>query len=185
MLLYVKRNFEDVIKDLNLWEILLVRACLVALMERICLKCGKSGFNSVIWSSNTLATWCEELTHWKRPWCWERLRAGGEGATELVGWRHCLNGHGFGWTLGVGDGQGGLACCSSWGHKESDMTEWLNWTEMIRFPSLFSLYLSLYVTLRFDIPMNFTWQNKDEYTKQPKLTCQKKMRQLHGESEYI
>ena len=48
MLLYVKRNFEDVIKDLNLWEILLVRACLVALMERICLKCGKSGFNSVI-----------------------------------------------------------------------------------------------------------------------------------------
>ena len=32
-----------------------------------------------IWSSNTLATWCEELTHWKRPWCWERLKAGGEG----------------------------------------------------------------------------------------------------------
>ena len=31
------------------------------------------------WSSNILATWCEELTHWKRPWCWERLRAGGEG----------------------------------------------------------------------------------------------------------
>ena len=31
------------------------------------------------WNSNTLATWCEELTHWKRPWCWERLRAGGEG----------------------------------------------------------------------------------------------------------
>ena len=34
------------------------------------------------WSSNTLATWCKELTHWKRPWCWERLRAGGEGAPE-------------------------------------------------------------------------------------------------------
>ena len=32
-----------------------------------------------IWNSNTWATWCEELTHWKRPWCWERLRAGGEG----------------------------------------------------------------------------------------------------------
>ena len=36
------------------------------------------------------------------------------------------NGHGFGWTPGVGDGQGGLACCGSWGHKESDMTELLN-----------------------------------------------------------
>ena len=45
---------------------------------------------------------------------------------EMVGWHHRLNGHGFGWTLGVGDGQGGLACCGSWGHKESDTTEWLN-----------------------------------------------------------
>ena len=40
-----------------------------------------------------------------------------------------LNGHGFGWTPGVDDGQGGLVCCSSWVHKESDMTAWLNWTE--------------------------------------------------------
>ena len=47
-----------------------------------------------------------------------------------VGWQHRLNGHGFGWTLGVGDGQGGLACCSLWGHKESDTTERLNWTEL-------------------------------------------------------
>ena len=43
-------------------------------------------------NSNTLATWCEELTHLKRPWCWERLRAGG----EVVGWHHWLNGHEFG-----------------------------------------------------------------------------------------
>ena len=48
---------------------------------------------------------------------------------EMVGWHHQLNGRGFGWTLGVGDGQGGLACCSSWGRKESDTTEQLNWTE--------------------------------------------------------
>ena len=47
---------------------------------------------------------------------------------EMFGWHHRLDGHGFGWTPGVGDGQGGLACCGSWGHKESDMTEWLNWT---------------------------------------------------------
>ena len=49
---------------------------------------------------------------------------------EMVGWHHQLNGHEFGWILGVGDGQGGLVCCSSWGRKESDMTERteLNWT---------------------------------------------------------
>ena len=46
---------------------------------------------------------------------------------EMVGWHHRLNEHGFGWTPGVGVGQGGLACCSSWGRKESDTTEWLNW----------------------------------------------------------
>ena len=49
---------------------------------------------------------------------------------EMVRWHHRLNGHGFGWTLGVGDGQEGLVCCSSWGHKELDMTERLNWTEI-------------------------------------------------------
>ena len=46
---------------------------------------------------------------------------------EMVGWHHRLDGHGFWWTLGAGDGQGGLACCGSWGHKESDTTEQLNW----------------------------------------------------------
>ena len=49
---------------------------------------------------------------------------------EMVGWHHRHNGCGFEWTVGVGDGQGGLACCSSWGRKESDMTEWMNWTEL-------------------------------------------------------
>ena len=47
----------------------------------------------------------------------------------MVGWHHWLNGQEFGWTLGVGNGQGGLACCGSWGRKELDMTEWLNWTD--------------------------------------------------------
>ena len=95
----------------------------------------KSTLNSLwkdwYWSSNTLAIWCEELTHWKRPWCWERLRAG-EGATEdeMVGWHHWFNGHEFGWTPEVGNGEGGLACCGSWGRKESDTTEWLNSTEL-------------------------------------------------------
>ena len=50
---------------------------------------------------------------------------GEKGTTEdeIVGWYHRLSGHGFGWTLGVGDGQGGLVCCDSWGRKESDTTE--------------------------------------------------------------
>ena len=48
---------------------------------------------------------------------------------EMVGWHHQLNGHGFGYTPGVGDGQGGLLYCSPWGHKESDTTERLNWTD--------------------------------------------------------
>ena len=55
-----------------------------------------------------------------------------EGTTEdeMAGWHHWLDGCEFEWTLGVGDGQGGLACCDSWGHKESDTTERLNWTEL-------------------------------------------------------
>ena len=44
----------------------------------------------------------------------------------MVGWHHQLDGHGFGWTPGVGDGQGGLMCCSSWGRKELGTTEQLN-----------------------------------------------------------
>ena len=49
---------------------------------------------------------------------------------EMVGWHHWLDAHEFGWTPGVGDGQGGLVCCDSWGRKELDMTERLNWTEL-------------------------------------------------------
>ena len=45
---------------------------------------------------------------------------------EMVEWHHHLNVHGFGWTPGVGDGQGGLACCGSRGHKQSDITDRLN-----------------------------------------------------------
>ena len=47
---------------------------------------------------------------------------------EMAGWHHWLDGRESGWTPGVGDGHGGLVCCDSWGRKELDMTEWLNWT---------------------------------------------------------
>ena len=49
---------------------------------------------------------------------------------EMAGWHHWLDGHESEWTPGDGDGQGGLECCSSWGHKESYTTEQLNWTEL-------------------------------------------------------
>ena len=51
---------------------------------------------------------------------------------EMVGMHHWLNGHGFRWTLGVGDRHRGLECCGSWGHKGWDTAEWLNWTELNR-----------------------------------------------------
>ena len=62
---------------------------------------------------------------------------------EMAGWHHWLNRHGFGWTPGVGDGQGGLVCCGSWGRKESDMTERLNWTTSRFLYSLSSCFTCL------------------------------------------
>ena len=63
---------------------------------------------------------------------------------EMVGWHHWHSGHGFGWILGVGDGQGGLACCSSSGCKESDLTEWLNWTHSVVLrPAVWSSLVSI------------------------------------------
>ena len=63
---------------------------------------------------------------------WERRRRRKKGTVEdeMVGWHHQLNGHEFEQVPGVGDGQGGLVCCSPWGRKESDTTEQLNGTEL-------------------------------------------------------
>ena len=72
---------------------------------------------------------------------------------EMVGWHYRHNGHGFGWTPGVGDRQGGLACCSSWGHKESDTTEWLNWTENIYF-----IVIGLWIAYSFLKQFIFDWR---------------------------
>ena len=73
-------------------------------------------------------TWCKEPTHWKRPWCWERLkgrrRRGPE--DEMIRHHHRLNWQEFEETLGVGDGQGSLACCSPWGGN--DQTRLSAWT---------------------------------------------------------
>ena len=80
------------------------------------------------WNSSTLATWCKELTHVKRPWSWERLKQKkGMTVDEMVGWHHRLNE--FEQALRVGNGQGTLPYSSPCGRKESDTTEQLNWTE--------------------------------------------------------
>ena len=83
------------------------------------------------WNSNTLATWCKELTHLKRPWCWERLKAGGEGDDR--GWDGWMASP-TRWTwVWVGSGSwrwtGKPGVLQSWGCKESDTTEWFSWTE--------------------------------------------------------
>ena len=62
---------------------------------------------------------------------------------EMAGWHHGLDGREIEWTPGVGDGQGGLACCSSLGHKELDMTAWLSWTELNWTESFMSVSLAL------------------------------------------
>ena len=88
-------------------------------LEGLMLKLKLKYFGHLMWRT----------AHWKRPWCWERLKVGGEGDSR--GWD--------GWMASptqwvwVGDGQGGLVCCSPWGCKESHMTEWLNWTESSNF----------------------------------------------------
>ena len=70
---------------------------------------------------------------WKDPDSGKDWRQEEKGMTEneMVGWHHWFNGHGFGKTPGVGDGQGGLVCCDSWSHKELDRTERLNWTVLL------------------------------------------------------
>ena len=86
--------------------------------------------------AETPIIWPPDVKNWL---IWKDLDAGidwgqeekGTTEDEMVGWHHWLSGHEFGWTPGVGDGQGGLACWGSWGHKELNTTEGqLNWTEL-------------------------------------------------------
>ena len=87
--------------------------------------------------AETLILWLPDAKSW---FIWKDPDAGkdwgqeekGMTEDEMAGWHHWLDGHGFGWTLGVGDGQGGLVCCGSWGRKESDTAEWLIWTVYLK-----------------------------------------------------
>ena len=92
----------------------------------------------ILWPSD-VKNWLVEDPYVGKDWEWEEK---GMAEDEMVGWHHWLDGHGFGWTPGVGDGQGGLVCCISWGCKESDTTEQLNWSELdgiVVFPTFFNL----------------------------------------------
>ena len=92
------------------------------------------GETSILWPPHAYSWFIGKDPDAGRDWGQEEK---GTTEDEIVGWHHRLDGHEFGWTLGVGDGQGGLACCDSRGCKELDMTELLNWTKlMLRFLGL-------------------------------------------------
>ena len=92
-------------------------------------------FKTLIWSYySPLLLWPRDVKNWpigKDPDAGKDWRQEAKGMTEneIVGRYHRLSGHEFEQALGVSDGQGSLACCSPWGHKELDTTEWLNWTD--------------------------------------------------------
>ena len=85
--------------------------------------------------AETPILWPPDLKSWliwkdpdaEKDWRWTK----GTTEDEMVGWHLWFNGHELESTPGVGEGQGGLVCCSPWGRKESDTTEWLNWTELM------------------------------------------------------
>ena len=84
-------------------------------------------YNLVLWPPHTKSWLIGKDCDAGRDWGQEEK---GTTEDEMAGWHHGLNACESEWTLGVGDGQGGLACCSSWDCKELDTTEWLNWTEL-------------------------------------------------------
>ena len=91
-------------------------------LEGLMLKLKCQYFGHLMWRADSLEnTLMLGKIEGRRRWGRRKMR-----------WYHRLDGHGFGWTLGIGDGQEGLACYASWGRTESDTTEWLSWTELNR-----------------------------------------------------
>ena len=119
------------------------------------------------WNSSSLATSCKELTHWKRPWCWERLKAGGEGdyrgwdgwMASLTWWTWVwVNSGSWWWTGRPGD---------SWGRKESDTTERLIWSDM-KGNMIISLLIIIFLFFWLPLILSFgsiTSRNLENYRK--------------------
>jgi len=112
--------------------------------------------------AETLILWPPDVKNWLigkdgdagKDW---RREEKGITEDEMVGWHHWLNGHEFEWASGVGDGQGSLACCSPWGCKESNTTEWLNWCFYCLFLNCLGLDfvdLFLLIFLNYVSPVN-------------------------------
>ena len=100
----------------------------------------------VLWQPHAKSWLNEKDSDTGRDWGQEEK---GTTEDEMAGWHHhWLDGHESEWTPRVGDGQGGLACCNSWGCKESDMTERLNWTELICDPRFGLSWRMFHVHLR-------------------------------------
>ena len=120
-----------------------------SILKEICLNIHWKDWS---WSSSTLTTWCEELIHGKWPWCWERLKAGGEGDDRWWdGWMASpTKGHEFEQAPGVGDEQGSLVCCSPWGCRvRHDCATELNWDMAHISPITLTLKIRLYNALLF------------------------------------
>ena len=112
-------------------------------LEGLMLKLKLQYFGHLMWSNDSL-----EETDAGKDWRQEK----GTTEDEMVEWHHWLYGHEFKLTPGAGDGQGVLACCSPWGRKESDTTEWLNWS-WLRQPTV---QARLVMTLQSVLKLQFT-----------------------------
>ena len=108
-------------------------------LEGLMLKLKVQYFGHFMWRVDSL-----EKTDAGKDWGQEEK---GMTEDEMAGWHHWLDIRESEWTLGVGDGQGGLAYCDSWGCKELDTTEWLNWTELM----LNSDRVQIMTTMRFTL----------------------------------
>ena len=94
-------------------------------LEGLMLKLKLQYFGHLMWKHHLTVIWKDPDAG--KDW---RQEEKGMREDEMVGWHYQLNGHELEYTSGVGDGQGGLAYCSPWSCKESDTTEWLNWTDI-------------------------------------------------------
>ena len=107
---------------------------------------------SVLWPPHATSWLIGKDSDAGRGW---RQEEKGTTEDEMAGWHHWLDGCEFEWTPVDGDGQGGLVCCDSWGRKELDMTERLNWTELnglVVFPTFFNLSLNLAIRSSWSEP---------------------------------
>ena len=109
-------------------------------LEGLMLKLKLQYFGHLMWRADSF----EKTLMLGKDWRWEEK---GLTEDEMLGCHHWLNGYEFGYTLGVGDGQRGLVCCGSWGRKESDTTEQLNWTDWTDKHQIYDTQYMMYPSL--------------------------------------